>query len=152
MPDEDIMDKLTEIDEDEILGEEVSFDDDLDFEGLDDLDSPPAAAPAAAPAIAPPSPRTAASSGEAKSEKPTARKSRAKPSKPKAERPGLDDGCTAPPATAADNDGEPPVPPDAIPPVETVTNVEEVVVKAKVLRIVADRVIIEPGNNISFSP
>jgi len=32
-----------------------------------------------------------------------------------------------------------------------VTEVEEVVVRAKVLRIVADRVVIEPGNNISLS-
>ncbi len=33
----------------------------------------------------------------------------------------------------------------------SVTEVEEVVVRTKTLRIVADRVIIEPGNNISFS-
>jgi len=59
MPDEDIMDKLMEIDDDEILGEEVNPDDDLDFEGLDDMDNPSAvSAPSAAPAITPPAPQT----------------------------------------------------------------------------------------------
>lgn len=153
MPDEDIMDKLTEIDEDEILGEEINIDDDLDFEGLDDLDNPPAAAPAAAPAIAPPGPRTEASSGEAKPEKPAVRKSRAK-SKPKtAPSPGFGGGGPPPPPAAGSDVAPPAAPDNVIPPAETsVTDVEEVVVRAKVLRIVADRIIIEPGDSISFSP
>lgn len=132
MSDEDIMDKLTEIDEDEILGEEVDLSADLDFEGLDDMDSPSAAAPATAPAIAPPAPRTRAAS-DAKTEKPAKKPSR-KSSKSKL--PVQEATVQEPPARAE-------------------TEVEEVVVRAKTLRIVAERVIIEMGdvgdNNISFS-
>lgn len=133
MPDEDIMDQLKEIDEDEILGEEVSFDDDLDFEGLDDMDSPSAAAPTTPPAVAPPAPQTK-SDGSGEAEKPAAKKSSAKPkstSKPKVAKKTAQDA----PAQAE----------------ESVTEVEEVVVRAKILRIVADKVIIEPGDNISLS-
>lgn len=137
MPDEDIMDQLKKIDEDEILGEEVNFDDDLDFEGLDDMDNLSADIEIASPAVAPPAPQArAAAPDEAKSEKPTAKKSsvRAKPSEKATTKPAKE---TSPKSAAQ---------------VKTsVTEVDEVVVRAKVLRIVADRVIIEPGDNISFS-
>jgi len=133
MPDEDIMDRLREIDEDEIVGEEVTLDDDLDFEGLDDMDNPPfdaGAAPSVAPAIAPPAPKTRGAR-EVKMEKPAKKPAaRTKSSKSKTKEAAKDTLVNA----------------------ETsVTEVEEVVVKAKVLRIVVDKVIIEPGNNISLS-
>lgn len=152
--DEDIMDQLRKIDEDEILSEEIDLDDDLNFDGLGDMDneSPPVAT------IAPPSPRTEASGGDAESSggdaesnvgeaessgggadtdsavpaaKPVAKKaSKSKSSRPKTTKPAQ----------------EPPAQADT-----SVTEVGEVIVRAKTLRIIAEKVIIEPGN-ISFSP
>lgn len=132
--DEDIMDQLKKIDDDEILGEEINLDDDLDFDGLDDMDNE--SSTVVAPTIAPPAPRTETSHSKVKTTsgesepvvKPAAKKAskRPKTTKPVEESPAQAE--------------------------TSVTEVEEVVVRAKTLRIIADKVIIEPGNNISFSP
>ncbi len=135
MPDEDIMDQLKEIDDDEILSQEVDPDADLDLDGLDDLDGPSAAAPPRAPAVAPPAPRTAASSGKAKTEKEKLASKRSKSKQPKA---------------STDAVAQVEISAESVAPVAE-TEADEVVVRAKTLRIVADKVIIEMGGNISFS-
>lgn len=141
MPDdEDIMDQLRKIDEDEILGEEVNLDDDLDFEGLEDIDNEPSTMAT----IAPPAPRTESSGGEVESsggEVDTDSGVRGtKPAAKKVSKPKLSKSKTTKPAQ------EPPAQADA-----SVTEVGEVIVRTKTLRIVAEKVIIEPGD-ISFSP
>jgi len=134
MPDEDIMDKLMEIDEDEILSEEFNLDDDLDFEGLEDMDNPPEPSPV----VAPPSPQLSVPAPESKSKKTAAKKSpvRVKPQKKPLAKSVPETPVHVPPHAGAET---------------SVTEVEELIVRAKVLRIVASKVIIEPGDNISLS-
>lgn len=139
MPDEDIMEQLKGIDEDEIVGQEVSSDDeiDLDFEGLGEADDNSAPSPLVpnSTTIAPPAPRAEAKPDaevkpDVKDESATKKSSKPKSSKPKATTKSVRE-----------------IPAQGT----SVTDTEELVVRAKILRIVADKIIIEPGVNISFS-
>ena len=136
MPDEDIMERLNDIDEDEIVGQEVTIDDELDFEGLGEIDNDTVPSPLApdSTAIAPPAPRAEADAevkSDVKDESATKKSSKPKSSKPKATTKSVRE---IPARTGT-----------------SVTDTEELVVRAKILRIVADKIIIEPGANISFS-
>ena len=115
-------DILNELSEiDDIVGEEVTFDEaDLDF----DLEGEPA--------VQPPGPRAKRPEPEAKQPEPEAKQPGKATQRPKAKKPKGESKTVVESAK------------------DSVTEVDEVVVRAKRLRIVADKVIIEPGD-ISFA-
>ena len=124
--DADILNELSEIDD--IVGEEVTFDEaDLDF----DLEGEPA--------VQPPGPRAKRPEPEAKQPEPEA-----KQPEPEAKQPGK---ATQRPKAKKPKGESKTVVESAK---DSVTEVDEVVVRAKRLRIVADKVVIEPGD-ISFA-
>ena len=115
-------DILNELSEiDDIVGEEVTFDEaDLDF----DLEGEPA--------VQPPGPRAKRPEPEAKQPEPEAKQPGKATQRPKAKKPKGESKTVVESAK------------------DSVTEVDEVVVRAKRLRIVADKVVIEPGD-ISFA-
>ena len=146
--DADILSELSEIDD--IVGEEVTFDEaDLDF----DLEGEPAAVQ---PEAEQPESKAPANRPEAK--KPKAEQPDKAAKRPEAEQP---DKAPAKRPEAEQPDKSPAKRSEAKEPKagpktvverakDSVTEVDEVVVRAKRLRIVADKVIIEPGD-ISFA-
>jgi len=126
--DADILSELSEIED--IPGEDVTFDEaslDLDFD--DDIDPP------SKPAVRPPAPVAE----KPKTKNPEPSKAEAERPKPKTKNPESSKAEAEKPKAKK------------IPPAESsVTEVDEVVVRAKRLRIVADKVVIEPGD-ISFA-
>jgi len=130
--DADILNELSEIDD--IVGEEVTFDEaDLDF----DLEGEPAAQPE--PEAKQPEPEAKQPEPEAKQPEPEA-----KQPEPEAKQPGK---ATQRPKAKKPKGESKTVVESAK---DSVTEVDEVVVRAKRLRIVADKVVIEPGD-ISFA-